>query len=62
VIPGERADEAACELTTEDGFQTVASPRWSLGEAGDTGTVVEEAADGPAVGGRRSVHGPLVIG
>jgi hypothetical protein len=62
VIPRERADEPVRELPAQDRLEALTPARASLGQSGNAATVVEEAADGLAVGGRRCVHGPLVIG
>jgi hypothetical protein len=62
VIAGERAEKPVREFTAEGGLEAIASAGARLGQTGDAGAVVEQAADGLAVGGRRCVHGPLVIG
>jgi hypothetical protein len=64
VIAGERADESACELPAERGLETFTSLRTGLDEPAEARAVVEQAADGLAVGGRRCGcnHGTLVIG
>jgi hypothetical protein len=62
VIAGERADQAVRELPTDRGLEAIAGARPSVGETPYAGTVIEQAADGLAVGGRRGVHGTLVIG
>jgi hypothetical protein len=62
VIPGERADEPVRELPAQLGLEALTAARWSLDETCHAGAMVEQAADGFAVGWRRYVHGTLVIG
>jgi hypothetical protein len=62
VIAGERADEPVRELSAEHDLEALARLRPRLGETSYTGTVIQQAADGLAVGGRRGVHGSVVIG
>jgi hypothetical protein len=62
VIPGERADEAVRELSPEYGFEALTAARRSLDETCHTDAVLEQAADGFAIGLRRDVHGTFVIG
>jgi hypothetical protein len=62
VIPGERADQAVRELSSEYGFEAL-TPTWrSLDETCHTDAVLEQAADCFDVGLRRDVHGTPVIG
>lgn len=62
MIAGERADEPVRELSTEHHLEALTGARARVGEAPNAGTVIQQAADGLAVGGRRGVHGTLVIG
>ena len=62
MIAGERADQSVRELTAQHGLEPLTRPRARLAPARDAGTVVEQAGDGFAVGGRRCVHGTVVIG
>jgi hypothetical protein len=62
VIPGERADEPVRELPAHHGLEALAAARWSLDQTCHAGAMVEQAADGFAVGWRLYVHGTLVIG
>jgi len=62
VIPGERTDESVCELPAQDVLEAIAPARRRLGETCHPDAMVEQAADGFAVGLRRYVHGTVVIG
>jgi hypothetical protein len=62
VIPGERTDESVRELPADRILETVTPARRSLGETCHPDAMVEQAADGFAVGLRRYVHGTVVIG
>jgi hypothetical protein len=62
VIAGERTDEPVCELSADRGLEPVFRARAPLRQPWEARTVVEEAADGSSVDGRRLVHGPLLIG
>lgn len=62
MIAGERADEPVRELAAEHHLEAFPRLRPRLGETSYAGIVIEQAADGLAVGGRRGVHGPFVIG
>jgi hypothetical protein len=61
VIAGQRADEPVRKLSPEDGLEPIPRTRARLREPGQSGTVIEEAADGSSVGTRRLVHGPFFI-
>lgn len=62
MIAGERADKPVRELATEHHLEALTGARARVGEAPRAGTVIQQAADGLAVGGRRGVHGTLFIG
>ncbi len=62
MIAGQGADQPLRELPTDRCFQAVAAARTALGQARQSGAVVEQAADGSSVAWRRGVHGSLDIG
>jgi len=60
---GQGDREAALDQeTSHDGLEALERTRGRVGEHREAGTLVEQAADGSAVGRRRFIHGPLVIG
>jgi hypothetical protein len=62
VIAGQRADQSVRELSPDYGFKPLERTRAGIGQARDSSTVVEEAANSSSVGRRRLIHGTLVIG